>query len=92
VGRFLKYFILGVFIQLAVCIAVWVLTLLTAPLFNPIFDLMFRVYRLPMYLFSFLGGTGESAMIATAVFGLLFGVLLYAAVFALIVIFFKSRR
>ena len=93
-GHFLnKYTVLSIAVQLIAVVLIWIVAFALAPVGDRYFGLMFYFYLPVIYLVSILLALkGESGMIATGVFGIGCGTIVYGAIFGMVVSYLKNRR
>jgi hypothetical protein len=92
-GQFLKYGCLSIIVQFLACVIIWIAAVTFAPMFNPLFEKMLYFYWPVTYvLVACFGSSGESAMIALPVFGVVLGMIVYGVVIGLIIGYFKGIR
>lgn len=88
-----KYTLLSIGVQIIACLSVWIVAFAISPGGDRLFGLMFYFYLPAIFLVStLLDLTGESGMIAGAVYGIPFGILLYGVLFGIVLSYLKSRR
>jgi hypothetical protein len=90
---FLSFTALVVVVQIVVCVAIWLLTLMLSPSFEPLFERMVYFHWPAIILVSKLPSilVGEPGMNGTVVIARLLGVLIYAAVFGCAMSLVKKR-
>ena len=88
-----KFTALAIGVQFIACLLVWIMAFAISPAGDRFFGVMFYFYLPPIYLVStVLGLKGESGMIAGAIYGIGFGILLYGVIFGFVISCFKGRR
>lgn len=89
---FNKYTALSIGVQFIACLLIWILAFAISPTGDRVFGLIFYFYLPAIFLVSTgLGFKGESGMIAAAIYGITFGILLYGVVFGLVMSIIKRR-
>jgi hypothetical protein len=90
---FLKYAALSTLAQLLICIAIWVLVLLTSPALDGLFEKMiFFYWPVILLLDSLAHRGGESAMFGAVLFGMLFGMVIYGGILGLVITLIIRRK
>ena len=84
-AMFLKYAGLSILAQVLICIVIWVLAIVMSPALDTLFEKMVFFYWPVILLLNKLANSGgESAMIATGFFGIIFGIISYGIIFGFI--------
>ena len=88
-----KYGCLAIVAQLLACALIWLTTIILPPGFNPLFELMIKVY-MPVInaLAAFVKTGGESAMLAIPIYGMALGMIVYGVAIGFLISYLKGRR
>ena len=88
-----KYTALSIAVQLIAVVLIWIVAFALSPVGDRYFLLLFYFYLPVIYLVSILFTLkGESGMIATGVYGIGCGTIIYGAIFGLVVSYLKNRH
>ena len=89
---FLRYAALSTLAQLLICIAIWVLALITSPALDGLFEKMiFFYWPVILLLDSLAHRGGESAMFGTILFGMIFGMVIYGFILGFVLTGIRRR-
>jgi hypothetical protein len=92
-GGCLGFAMLAVVAQFAVCISIWIATLMFRPMLDSVFEAMIYAYWPPMVLVTrIIWASGDSAEFSGPILGILVGIFGYGAVVGTIISFFKRKR
>jgi hypothetical protein len=87
-----KYTAISVAVQIVAVVLIWTLAFIFSPAGDRFFGLMFYFYFPPIFLLSYvLNLRGESGMIAGAIYGMAFGVIVYGFAFGLVMSVIRRR-
>jgi hypothetical protein len=90
---FNKYTAVSIGVQFVACLSIWTVAFLISPTGDRLFGVMFYFYLPAIFLVStVLALKGESGMIAGAIYGIAFGILLYGFISGFVISCFKKRR
>jgi hypothetical protein len=80
-------------VQLIACLSISTVAFLISPSGDGLFGVMFYFYLPAIFLVSTaLSLTGEAGMIASVLYGIAFGIVLYGFISGFVISYFKRRR